>query len=93
MILGDFENFLFSVLCKPTKKSIQVLKYYPCSGLTNRSSKGVERNKSKKFYLGVTSKKRVYLKTLSIQVGVWSRPFQNYFNKLIFDIRWGQISF
>ena len=41
------------------------------------------------FTLGVTSKKRVYLKTLSIQVGGWSRPFQNFFNELIFDIRWG----
>ena len=30
----------------------------------------------KEFHLGVTSKKRVYLKTLSKQVGGWSRPFQ-----------------
>ena len=44
--------------------------------------------------LGVTSKKKtVYLKTLSKQVGGWSRPCQNFFKELIFDIRWGQISF
>jgi len=42
------------------------------------------------FSLGVTSKKkRVYLKTLSKQVGGWSKPFQNFFNEPIFDIRWG----
>ena len=34
-------------------------------------------------------KKKGYLKTLSIQVGGWSRPFQKIFNELIFDIRWG----
>ena len=41
----------------------------------------------------VKKKKRVYLKTLSKQVGGWSRPCQNFFNELIFDIRWGQIPF
>ena len=41
------------------------------------------------YLRGNLKKKRVYLKTLSIQVGGWSRPFQNYFNELIFDIRWG----
>ena len=38
-------------------------------------------------------KKRVYLKTLSNQVGGWSWPFQKFFNELIFDIRWGQFPF
>ena len=37
--------------------------------------------------------KRVYLKTSSKQVGGWSTPFQNFFDELIFDIRWGQIPF
>ena len=38
-------------------------------------------------------KKRVNLKTLSKQVGGWSRPFQKKLNEIIFDIRWGQIPF
>ena len=42
---------------------------------------------------GNLQKKRVYLKTLSRQVGGWSRHFQKFFNELFFDIRWGQIHF
>ena len=42
---------------------------------------------------GNLQKKEVYSKTLSRQVGGWSRPFQKILNELIFDIRWGQIPF
>ena len=38
---------------------------------------------------GNLQKKRVYLKTLSKQVGGWSKPFQKFFYEPIFDIRWG----
>ena len=36
---------------------------------------------------GYVQKKTVYLKTLTKQVGGWSRPFQNFLNEFIFDIR------
>ena len=41
------------------------------------------------IFRGNVQEKRVYLKTLSKQLGGWSRPFQNFFKELIFDIRWG----
>ena len=42
---------------------------------------------------GNVKKKRVYLKTLSKQVGGGSRHLQKNFSELIFDIMWGQIPF
>ena len=41
---------------------------------------------TKDLSLGVTSKKSAYIKTLSNQVGGWSRPFQKNFNELIFEL-------
>ena len=39
------------------------------------------------YLLVVTLKKRVYLKTLSKQVGERSSPFKKNYNELIFDIK------
>ena len=70
-----------------------------CIKICSKHRQHVEESANKthwkmtKAVRGNLQKKRVYLKTLSKQVGGWSKPFHNFFNEPIFDIRWGQIPF